>query len=179
VELTVTEDKEALPETPTATAWNPGSGADPATVLYIEDNPSNLQLVGTLLSRLPHIRLLTAGSGRAGLESAQRWVPDLILLDLGLPDISGAEVLKRLRADTTTMTIPVVVVSADPTDYQTGRLLAAGAAAYLTKPLDVRHFFATVEETLQTDRAARLPEQTRTALEQAITAAATQSIRLN
>jgi PAS domain S-box-containing protein len=178
VELTVTEKEEALPETPTATAWNPGAGTNPATVLYIEDNPSNLQLVGTLLSRLPHIRLLTADSGLAGLESAQRWVPDLILLDLGLPDISGAEVLERLRADATTLTIPVVVVSADATDSQTGRLLAAGAAAYLTKPLDVRLFFATVEETLQTDRAARLPQQTRTALEQAI-AAVTLPNRLN
>ena len=179
VELTVTEQAEALPEAPTATAWNPGAGADPATVLYIEDNPSNVQLVETLLSRLPHIRLLTAGSGLAGLESAQRWAPDLILLDLGLPDISGAEVLKRLRADATTIAIPVVVVSADATDSQTARLLAAGAAAYLTKPLDVRLFFGTVEETLQTDRAARLPQQTRTALEQAIAAAATLSNRLN
>jgi len=156
VELTVTEKEEALPESPTATAWNPDAGADPATVLYIEDNPSNVQLLGALLSRLPHIRLLTAASGLAGLESARRWVPDLILLDLGLADISGAEVLERLRADATTTTIPVVVVSADATDSQTGRLLAAGAAAYLTKPLDVRLFFATVEETLQTDRAARL-----------------------
>ncbi len=165
IELPVTESQERPSEAPVAAGWVLGSGAEPATVLYIEDNPSNLQLVRSLLSRLPHIRLLTATSGRAGLELAQRSVPDLVLLDLGLPDISGAEVLARLRADAMTGTIPVVVVSADATGSQRRRLLAAGAAAYLTKPLEVGLFFSTVEQTLRANPEQRPSDQSRTTLE--------------
>ncbi len=149
MDLSVGKAKEMSPETPAAAAWELRRGADVATVLYIEDNPSNLQLVGALLSRLPHISLVTARSGHRGLELAQRQRPDLILLDLGLADISGADVLKRLRTDATTATIPVVVLSADATNSQVRRLLAAGAASYLTKPLDVGLFFTTVQEGLE------------------------------
>lgn len=178
VDLLVAEVKETSPETPAVAGWELRGGANAATVLYIEDNPSNLRLVGALLSRLPHVRLLTASSGHTGLALAQRQQPELILLDLGLPDVSGADVLKRLRADVTTATIPVVVLSADATNSQVRRLLAAGAASYLTKPLDVGLFFTTVQETLLAHAEQHLCEQARTPLEPAATAAATAANRL-
>ncbi len=86
--------------------------------------------------------------GRAGLDLARERQPDLIALDLHLPDISGETVLEHLRADPSTVGIPVVVLSADATRRQIDRLLAAGAQAYLTKPLDVQAFLAVVDAHL-------------------------------
>jgi CheY-like chemotaxis protein len=83
--------------------------------------------------------------GGLGLELAQRHHPDLILLDLHLPDIPGPELFDRLRADERTREIPVVIVSADATDRQVRRLLEAGAADYLTKPIDLRQFLAIIQ----------------------------------
>lgn len=149
VDLTVADSQATPSEMPVLERWELRPGAKPATVLYIEDNPSNLQLVAALLNRRPHVRLLTANSGHMGLEAAREGSPDLVLLDLDLPDISGAEVLSRLRSNVPTEMIPVVVVSADATESQVRRLLAAGATAYLTKPLDVDLFFTVVDEALQ------------------------------
>jgi two-component system, sensor histidine kinase and response regulator len=115
------------------------------TLLYIEDNLSNLSLVEHLLGECPPIKLISAMQGLLGLELAQRHKPDLILLDVHLPDIGGAEVLARLRAEQLTRDIPVVVLSADATKSQVDRLLAAGANGYLTKPLDVDHFVKVIE----------------------------------
>jgi CheY-like chemotaxis protein len=86
--------------------------------------------------------------GGLGLELAREHGPDMILLDLHLPDINGDEVLRRLRAEPETQGIPVVMLSADATPRQIERLLQAGANAYLTKPLDVKRFLQVVEETL-------------------------------
>jgi CheY-like chemotaxis protein len=127
-------------------------------ILYIEDNLSNLNLVEQMLVELPQIQLISAMQGGLGLELARQHLPDLILLDLHLPDIRGQEVLKRLRQDKTTRDIPVVVISADATSRQIDRLLAAGARDYLTKPLDIGNFFRVINETLrrrerQADRA--------------------------
>ncbi len=118
------------------------------TLLYIEDNPSNLKLIENLLELHPEVRLLTATQGRLGLDLAHQHRPDLILLDVHLPDISGGEVLAQLRAGESTRDIPVVIVSADATQRQIERLLAAGAHAYLTKPLDIEKFLALVREVL-------------------------------
>ncbi len=109
----------------------------PRTVVYIEDNLSNLKLVAQLLERLPNVRLITAMLGEVGFELARQHKPDLILLDLHLPDLHGSEVLERLKQDPATADIPVVVVSADATPAQVKRLLGAGAARYVTKPIDV------------------------------------------
>jgi signal transduction histidine kinase/ActR/RegA family two-component response regulator len=106
-------------------------------ILYIEDNASNLQLVERILSRAGGVDLVSATHGRLGLELARQHQPALILLDLHLPDITGDEVLRQLRDDPQTAGIPVVIVSADATEGQVRRLLAEGARAYLTKPLDV------------------------------------------
>jgi CheY-like chemotaxis protein len=115
-------------------------------ILYVEDNLSNLHLVQRILARRPEAELLVAIQGSLALELAAQHQPDLVLLDLHLPDMPGEEVLQRLRADPRTKDIPVVVVSADATPRQIDRLRAAGAVGYLTKPLDVGPFLSVIDE---------------------------------
>jgi signal transduction histidine kinase/CheY-like chemotaxis protein len=119
------------------------------TVLYIEDNLSNLRLVDRIVARRPGVTLLSAMQGRRGLELAHDHHPDLIILDLHLPDIPGSEVLTRLLADPTTKAIPVVILSADATPGRMSRLLEQGAQAYLTKPLNVRELLKLIDNTLR------------------------------
>jgi signal transduction histidine kinase/CheY-like chemotaxis protein len=116
------------------------------TLLYIEDNLSNLTLIEQVLEGEPDIKLLTAMQGQLGLDLARKHHPDLILLDLHLPDLPGQKVLDQLQCDESTRKIPVVVLSADATPGQIERLKQAGAREYLTKPLDVTEFFEVVEE---------------------------------
>ncbi|MCA1702402.1 MAG: response regulator, partial [Actinobacteria bacterium] len=123
--------------------------ASSRTVLYIEDNLSNLKLIEHLLGRRGDVRLLTAMQAKLGLELARDHAPDVILLDLHLPDMSGEEALRELRHDPLTRGIPVVVVSADATPGQIERLLDDGADAYLTKPLDVAQFHSVLDEQLR------------------------------
>ena len=124
------------------------AGVATSTVLYIEDNLSNLDLVETLLSREPDIKLLAAMRGGIGLEMAVQHCPDLILLDLHLPDISGQEVMRRLQRHPVTAGIPVVVISADATPAHIDKLLAAGSCEYLTKPLELKRFLQVVRRCL-------------------------------
>jgi signal transduction histidine kinase/ActR/RegA family two-component response regulator len=121
------------------------NGLHRATVVYIEDNPSNLRLVERALERMPGVRLVSAIQGGIGLDLVRDHHPDLVLLDLHLPDLPGAEVLARLKDDPATASIPIVVVSADATSSQVERLQEAGAAAYITKPIDVRLLLETVD----------------------------------
>jgi PAS domain S-box-containing protein len=107
------------------------------TLLYIEDNLANLRLLERIVSRRPGLTLLSAMQGSRGLELARDHRPGAIILDLHLPDLPGSEVLARLRDDQRTRDIPVVILSADATPGQITRLLAQGAHAYLTKPVDV------------------------------------------
>jgi CheY-like chemotaxis protein len=123
-------------------------------ILYIEDNLSNLTLIEELLREQPEIELISAMQGQLGLDLARKHLPDLILLDLHLPDLPGREVLSRLRSQEDTRDIPVVVISADATTHQINQLTAAGARAYLTKPLDVNEFFRVLEETTLRSAAA-------------------------
>jgi PAS domain S-box-containing protein len=123
-----------------------------AMLLYVEDNLANLSLVETFLQMRPGWKLVPALQGRFGVELAREHRPDLVLLDLHLPDIPGEEVLRRLRADSRTASIPVVVISADATRDSLDRLRLAGADAYLTKPLDLDEFLSTLEAHLPAGR---------------------------
>jgi len=118
------------------------------TILYIEDNLSNLRLMEHIVANRPEIRLMAAMQGQMGLELSFAHLPDLILLDLHLPDLGGDQVLKLLRKDSRTREIPVVMVSADATAGQIERLIHAGANDYLTKPLNVLKLLELIEHTL-------------------------------
>ncbi|HEX4641120.1 MAG TPA: PAS domain S-box protein [Chthoniobacterales bacterium] len=128
--------------------------AESYRLLYIEDNFANVTLVEQMLGERPNLELMTAMQGRVGLELARQHIPELILLDLHLPDIPGWQVLAQLKADHLTREIPVVVISADATAPQIKRLLSAGARAYLTKPIDITEFFRVVDEVLSPAEAA-------------------------
>jgi signal transduction histidine kinase/ActR/RegA family two-component response regulator len=116
------------------------------TVLYIEDNLSNMQLVERILGRRPNVRLISAMRPLLGLDLAREHHPDLVLLDLHLPDMPGQEVLARLRANPTTAGIPVVVLSADARPSLIRELREQGARAFMTKPLDVKKFLDLLDE---------------------------------
>ena len=124
------------------------NGGRTYTVLYVEDNPANLQLVEQLLARRRNVRLLSAGDGLLGVELARLHRPTMILMDINLPGISGLGALALLRDDPRTMHIPVVAVSANamPRDIEKGR--TAGFFAYLTKPIKVKEFFDTLDVAL-------------------------------
>jgi PAS domain S-box-containing protein len=115
------------------------------TVLYIEDNLSNLQLVERVLNRRPGVRLISAMRPQLGLELAAEHDPDLILLDLHLPDMPGQEVLRRLQAEPRTARVPVVILSADARPSLIKELLGQGVRAFLTKPLDVKELLELLD----------------------------------
>ena len=117
-------------------------------ILYVEDNLSNLALMQRILSRQERIELIPAMSGGLALDLARLHQPDLVLLDLHLPDMPGEEVLRQLRQQPALAGIPIVVLSADATPTQVERLKAAGAHSYLTKPLDLKAFIALLDEVL-------------------------------
>jgi CheY-like chemotaxis protein len=123
-------------------------------ILYVEDNLSNLTLVQRILARHHDIELIPAMQGGFALEMARLHRPDLILLDLHLPDIPGEEVFAQLRKDADCRNIPVVVLSADATRAQIDRLTDAGVHAYVTKPLDVKPFIDILNTVLDRKRAA-------------------------
>jgi CheY-like chemotaxis protein len=122
---------------PASPARPPAPAGATMNILYIEDNPANIEVVSRFLKGRQNTLLRAVRSGRAGIDCAIRDVPDLILLDLHLKDLHGEQVLKELMAEPATAAIPVVVLSADATPGVIRRLLAGGALAYLTKPLDL------------------------------------------
>ena len=124
------------------------------TVLYIEDNVSNLQLVERVMQRRG-IALISAMRPQLGLDLAGEHQPDLILLDLHLPDMPGQEVFRRLRANAKTAEIPVVVLSADARPNLISRMLDDGVRAFLTKPLDVKQLLELID-TVADERARRM-----------------------
>ncbi|MGY4829094.1 response regulator [Sphaerotilaceae bacterium SBD11-9] len=131
------------------TPLEPGRDAEPAGhVLYIEDEPVNALLVVELLRCWPKVRVTVAPDGHTGLALARTGQPDLILLDMHLPDLHGLQVLRRLREDESTRHIRVAVLSAGGMQDQVAQALAAGAARYWTKPLDFGPFLAGLRELL-------------------------------
>ncbi|MFA9217280.1 MAG: hybrid sensor histidine kinase/response regulator [Sphingomonadaceae bacterium] len=129
--------------------------AAPRTLLYVEDNPANLNLVEQLVLRRPDLKLLTATDGHAGIQLARACQPDVILMDINLPGISGYGCLKILRDDRSTVHIPVLALSANamPRDIEKG--IEAGFFRYLTKPINVIEFMAALDQAL--DFAAAHP----------------------
>ncbi|MBV9864615.1 MAG: PAS domain S-box protein [Abitibacteriaceae bacterium] len=141
-----------------ATEPEPNPPTQTSMVLSIEDNASNYRLIETILARRPWIQLVGAMQGSLGLELAHQHHPDLILLDLHLPDIMGWEVLSRLRESPDTRDIPVVVISADATSAQIKRLLTppdgqARANAYLTKPLNIKEVLHVIDNILKEQKS--------------------------
>lgn len=120
-----------------------------ATLLYIEDNPANLALVEQLVLRRSDLKLLTAIDGQTGIQLAQTYQPDLILMDINLPGISGYGCLKILQDDPEMAHIPVLALSANamPRDIEKG--LEAGFFRYLTKPINVVEFMNALDQALE------------------------------
>jgi CheY-like chemotaxis protein/HPt (histidine-containing phosphotransfer) domain-containing protein len=139
---------------PRARSVTPAATADVAvartrlptrTVLYVEDNPSNIRLAEGILANRPEVTLLVATQGGLGLELAREHRPAVVLLDLNLPDMPGEQVLRRLRGDPRTAQTVVVVLSADATASQIARLRRAGADEYLTKPFEIERLLAVID----------------------------------
>jgi PAS domain S-box-containing protein len=119
------------------------------TLLYVEDNPANLTLVEQLIARRSDIRLLTAVNGTLGIEIARASQPEVILMDINLPGISGIEALKILREDPATAHIPVVALSANAMQRDTKKGMEAGFFYYLTKPIKVNEFMDALDGALE------------------------------
>jgi CheY-like chemotaxis protein len=118
-------------------------------ILCVEDSEANFQLIETILSDQPETELTWAETGQKGIDLALTAQPQLILLDLDLPDMHGSQVLAQLRSASATATIPVIIISADATSNQIERMLSAGARDYLTKPFEVRRFLLMLDEIFQ------------------------------
>ena len=160
IELNLTTERSLTVQTPPPPALaQPAAPATPQqhTLLYVEDNPANLMLVEDLVARRPGIRLLSAHDGASGLQLARASRPDAILMDINLPGISGIKVLKLLQNDPALAHIPVIALSANamPGDIEKG--LAVGFFRYLTKPINIHQFMATLDEVLKTTSTSPAP----------------------
>ncbi len=138
-----------LPENTQRVDFNSPRNADSKgerRVLCVEDSEANFQLIEAILSDRPGTSLTWANSGKKGVELAYATGPELVLLDLDLPDMHGSEVMRQLRAQQETAQTPVIVISADATPSQIERMLAAGARDYITKPFEIRRFLLMFDE---------------------------------
>jgi len=133
--------------TPSATAAVTTSTAQ-HTILYIEDNPSNLKLVAQILGQRKHVNLLTAHTPELGISLALTHHPELILLDINMPGMDGYQVLELLKAEVSMKHIPVIAVTANAMPRDIKRSVAAGFSEHLTKPLDIRKFLNTIDRYL-------------------------------
>jgi CheY-like chemotaxis protein/anti-sigma regulatory factor (Ser/Thr protein kinase) len=150
IELKLTMEPQPLAALPMAIALTQiEDDAQIRTLLYVEDNPANLMLVEDLIARRPDIRLLTAKDGNSGVEIACAALPDVILMDINLPGISGITALRVLHDNLTTTHIPIIALSANamPRDIEKG--LEAGFFRYLTKPIKVQEFMHTLDVALK------------------------------
>ena len=147
IEIPLAESAVELPEHNILSAnAGPAKRPNSKTLLYIEDNLSSLRLIARILARRPAIELLSAETAALGLQMAREHHPDLILLDLHLPDSNGDQVLAQLRADPQTSEIPVVMFSAEDLPGKREQMLNAGARAFLTKPVEIRALLAMIDQ---------------------------------
>jgi len=147
-ELPIAEQATILSSRARPSLVRQATSSPAVTVLYIEDDVANVQLVERLLLKRPSIRLITALQGVLGVELAQQYEPSLILLDVHLTDIHGFDVLERLRGDSRTIDIPVIVLSADAAAWQQRRFKNAGVDDYLSKPFDLQHLLDAIDRHL-------------------------------
>ena len=164
IEMNLTAEPKAIADAADPMASVPlpiHSDVQLRTVLYVEDNPANLMLVEDLIARRPDIRLLSARDGISGVAIARESLPDVVLMDINLPGISGLEALRILSDDPTTAHIPVVALSANAMPRDIERGMEAGFFRYLTKPIKVNEFmdtldvafkFATPQSTVATEQ---------------------------
>jgi CheY-like chemotaxis protein/anti-sigma regulatory factor (Ser/Thr protein kinase) len=133
-----------LPES----APSPQSDTAPRTLLYVEDNPANLMLIEHIIKGNTEVRMLSARDGYLGIALAREHIPDMILMDINLPGMSGIQALKILQVDPVTKNIPVVALSANamPNDIEYG--LEAGFFRYLTKPIKINEFLKALDEAM-------------------------------
>ena len=148
--VTVTQADSGAPVLPAP------DGAPVRTLLYVEDNPANLELVEQLIKRRPDLRLLSAPDGTLGIEYARAYQPEVILMDINLPGISGIEAMKALRADPLTARIPIIALSANAVPHDIEKALEAGFFDYITKPIKVNQFMKTLDAALTSLQADAL-----------------------
>jgi len=117
-------------------------------VLYVEDNPANMRLVEQLLKTFPDITLIGAETAEDGLEVLKEQTPDLILMDINLPGMSGYDALAELKKQDATKDIPVVAISANALASDFDKGIAAGFSDYITKPINLQSFFSTIKKHL-------------------------------
>lgn len=151
LELPVAADPSETPlDAPPVRPGLTGAGTARGTVLYIEDNLPNIKLMKRIFQRHPELRLLTAQDGSSGLRALKQERPDLVMLDLHLPDQGGEQILARIKADPMTQATPVIIVSADATGEQFDKAMAAGADDFITKPIDLARLFEVLNRILNT-----------------------------
>jgi CheY-like chemotaxis protein len=146
IDLPSTEDPSTRIESKRVSPKAIPQSGSVTTILCVDDNTANQQLMEYLFEQMPQTRLLCAMQGSLALELAIQHTPDLILLDLHLPDLSGDTVLQRLRAHPKTKNIPVVMLSADASPGQIRKLIALGASDYVTKPFDIEKLLGVMNK---------------------------------
>ncbi len=140
--------RDAAPALPAPVQRTPGLH----TLLYIEDNPANMELVGQLIAARTDLRLLKAGNGSSGIELARIHQPQVILMDINLPGITGFQALKILHEDPVTHHIPVLALSANAMPHDIAKGLAAGFFRYLTKPIKLDELMQALDAALAVAR---------------------------
>lgn len=143
--------RQGPPEPPPASSDEPPQGV----ILYIEDIPMNVALIRALLKKTPGVELVVAEDGISGLAKATEAQPDLVLLDMNLPDMTGLNVLAALLENEATRDIPAIALSARAMPEEIARTTAAGASDYWTKPIQLAQFRAGVRAWLPVRRSAK------------------------
>jgi CheY-like chemotaxis protein len=142
-------------EPASAAVTGPLAAAHGYTLLYVEDNPANLKLVESIIALSPDLRLLSAPDAHLGIALARAHAPDLILMDVHLPGMSGIDALKVLRADPATAGIPVIAVSASAMSHDIALAMSNGFYRYVAKPIDIAEFSAAIDSALEANGAVR------------------------
>jgi len=125
------------------------ANAPQRTLLYVEDNPANLKLIQVIIAYRNDLRLLTASEANLGIELARSHQPEVILMDINLPGLSGTDAMIRLRNDPATAHIPVIALTANAMPRDVAKGMALGFFRYLTKPINIDEFFETLDSAFR------------------------------